>query len=156
MPDAPDESARIESPGALLRDARLEAGLEPAEVAERLNWLPRYVSIIEQDDYGELRNPSFAQGYVRAYGKLLGVNELRLRHAFEEWEQDREDARGRRRVARQPLHLQRTGKGVVVGLATLGLLVAVLWWQNGSEPVTHSAPAMDTTGESATQMSVGE
>ena len=107
-------------------------------------------------------SPSAAQvRRVQAIGFLTEANDLEpqaveLLMALEEWERDREDARGRRRVARQPLHLQRTGKGVVVGLATLGLLVAVLWWQNGSEPVTHSTPGMDTAGESATQMSVGE
>ncbi len=154
MAETRAEAKRAESPGALLRLARQEAGLEPAEVARRLNWLPGYVGIIEQDDYGALRNPSFAQGYVRAYGKLVGVNELRLQQAFAELQSERADELARNRVARQPLHLQRTGKGVVIGLATLALLVAALWWQGGRGTDGTQAEQEAAAG-AATQLSVG-
>ena len=42
-----------------------------------------YVPMIERDDYQGLRSPAFARGYVRAYGKLLELDEEELIAAFE-------------------------------------------------------------------------
>jgi cytoskeleton protein RodZ len=117
------------TPGILLCTARKARGLSEKEVADRLNWMPGYVAIVEADDYKSLRRPAFARGYIKAYGKMLGVDEDMLMDALEQL--DTELAQGDRRVRTKSLQLQRTGAGVVIGLVVLLVLVAVLWWWRG-------------------------
>ena len=115
------------SPGVLLKAAREARNLPECEVAERLNWLPRYVQTIEADDYSVWRSATFARGYVKAYGRLLGVDETKLMQSFDGLTvTNGHDST--RRVTTQPLQLQRTGGGMVIGVVALGLLAAGLWW----------------------------
>ncbi len=132
------------TPGSLLKAARVRRGLSEGEVAERLKILPRYVAVLERDDYEALRNPAFARGYVRSYGRLLGLDIAVLERALAEF--DGEQPGNRRQVQTRPLQLQRTGVGVAVGLAVLFVLVLALWWQRGNfvapdwpEAAEHSA-----------------
>ena len=122
------------TPGALLKAVREEQALATGEVAERLHWLPGYVEIIESDNYQALLSPAFARSYVKAYGRLLALDETQLLDTFDQFCEGRQDVAPRRMQSR-PLQLQRTGFGVIVGLVVLGLLVfALWWWQGGSEP----------------------
>lgn len=115
------------SPGVLLKAAREARNLPEREVAERLNWLPRYVQTIEADDYSVWRSTTFARGYVKAYGRLLNVDETKLMQSFDGLDIAKNGGAARR-VTTQPLQLQRTGGGMVIGLVALGLLAAGLWW----------------------------
>jgi len=130
----------------MLRAARERRGLSTREVSERLNWMPSYADIIERDDYQALRRPTFARGYVMAYGKLMGLDEKRLLAALDQMEAPTAPERRKRR---HPPQLHRTGAGVVWGLVILGLLVAALWWhgRNAEDPTggvraERSAPAV--------------
>lgn len=128
------------SPGAMLRTGRESQGISEREAAERLNWLPRYVSMIELDDYQALRSPAFARGYIRAYGRLLNLDEEELIAAFEVLTDGAFEGGKGRRVTTEPLQLQRTGVGIVVGLVALAMLVAGLWWwQQGAQANAESA-----------------
>ncbi|AQA19673.1 hypothetical protein BST95_16920 [Halioglobus japonicus] len=117
------------TPGSMLRTARISQGLGEREVADRLNLMPNYVDILERDAYDELRSPAFARGYVRSYGQLVGMDEDALLKAFDEYRQG-QGAR-KKRVETKALQLQSTGLGVVIGLATLLLLTAGLWFWRG-------------------------
>ena len=142
----------VPSPGEMLRTARLAQALPPRETADRLNWLPSYVDIIERDDYQALRRPAFARGYVKAYGKLLGLDERELMSAFAAIEGDHSAGAAAPRVApSRPAPLQRTGVGVVVGLVVLSLLLVGLWlWQNQqvATPQNEVAPVSTMENES--------
>ena len=122
------------TPGTILRSARQAQGLNEKEVAERLNWMPGYVAVIERDDYQALRRPAFARGYLKAYGKLLGVDEEELLAAFVQYEDVACELK-RSSPRRPPRQLQHTGPGVVIGLVVLLLLLvaALWWWQGGVE-----------------------
>lgn len=120
-----DTRARM-SPGAMLQAARQARGMSPEEAARRLNWLSEYVTFIERDEFASLRRPAFARGYVRAYGRLLQLDEELLLAAFDTV-QPPADPRPRP-TQRRPQQLQRTGLGIVLGLAVLALLVLALWW----------------------------
>jgi cytoskeletal protein RodZ len=139
-----DVSQQIDAfltPGTLLRQAREEQGIPEREAADRLNLMPNYVGILERDDYAALRSPAFARGYVKAYGKLLGLNEQQLMSSFDQLRESGQIQDGKRkRIETRPLQLQSTGLGVVVGLAVLLLLVVALWWWQG-----------DGAGETVTQ-----
>ena len=120
------------TPGTLLRTAREARRLSEREAADRLNLMPGSVAILERDDYDALRAPAFARGYVKAYGKLLGLNEEELLAAFDQLRAS-DKAREEKRVQTRPLQLQRTGLGVVIGLAVLLLLVLAMWWWRGEQ-----------------------
>ena len=100
------------------------------EMADRLNWMPTYVAMIERDDYQSLRSPAFARGYVKAYGRLLHLDEEQLLGAFDSLRETRETP-VQQRIETRSLQLQHTGLGVAVGLAVLFLLVGALWWWQG-------------------------
>lgn len=144
------------TPGTLLKAAREGQELDPREVAERLNWMPGYVEIIESDNYPALLSPAFARGYVKAYGRLLAVDENQLLDTFDKLRGGSQDLTPKR-VQTRPPQVQRTGFGVIVGLVVLGLLVfALWWWQGGSEsPIKgleqsvegRAAPGMDARSE---------
>lgn len=124
------------SPGAMLQSARQAQGLSAQEVAQRLHWLREYVTLIERDEFASLRRPAFARGYVRAYGRLLGLDENLLLATFDAV---RPAVPPRLSApARRPPQLQKTTLGIVVGLAILALLVLGMWWFQSSLTVGGS------------------
>jgi len=127
--DALQQLDAFTTPGTLLKAAREAQGIPEREAADRLNLMPGYVAILERDDYEALRSPAFARGYVKAYGKMLGLDEEQLMSSFDQLRAAGQPS-GKKRIETRPLQLQRTGLGVVIGLAVLFLLVLVLWlWQ---------------------------
>ena len=134
------------TPGQLLKAARKAKGLPEKETEERLNWAPGYVAIMENDDYQSLRSPAFARGYVKAYGRLVGLDEEQLLSTFDQL-RDATEVEQRKRVETRPLQLQRTGVGVVVGLVVLALLILALWlWQGGRQSEQPLSAAADGAG----------
>ena len=134
----------FQTPGVMLKAARESRGLSPREVADRLHLMPGYPAIIERDDYKALRHPAFARGYVKAYGKLVGVDEKRLLDAYDRLRAG-EQQPPPRTVQARPLQRQYVGLGVIVSLVLLALLVvAVWWWQTvPPEPAPVSATPAD-------------
>ena len=132
------------TPGTLLKAAREAKEMSEREAADRLNWMPGYTAIIERDDFQALRRPAFARGYVKAYGKLLGIDEQQLLDAFDSLQAGAE-VQAQKRVSSRPVQLQRTGLGVIVGLVLLLLLVLAIWWWRG-EPGTVDGFSGGDTG----------
>jgi cytoskeletal protein RodZ len=160
-----DESAQqldaFITPGTLLKAAREQQAIPEREAADRLNLMPGYVAILERDDYQALRSPAFARGYVKAYGKMLGLDEEQLLRVFDEQRASgHAQALEQKRIETRPMQLQRTGLGVMVGVAVLLVLVLALWWWRGdlsslAEPVDDGAEPM-LEGETMDERRVGE
>ncbi len=147
-------------PGSLLRTAREAKGLEQADVASSLNWLPGYVVLIEEDRHQELRSPAFGRGYVKTYARLVGISQPRILRALDEWEEEcgeaaSADAARTARGSRKPPQLQKSGAGVYASLTVLGMLMMGLWfWHDGLPSNTQttavtSQPASSTAGGGA-------
>lgn len=130
------------TPGMLLRAAREARGLTAREAADRLHMMPDYVGILENDDYGSLRSPAFARGYLKSYCRLLELEEEEVLALYDRTA-PHPDSVTADRCVRRPPQLQRTGLGVVTGLAVLLLLVLFLWWQGADEESLHR-PAVET------------
>ena len=139
MIDGATQLDAFNTPGLLLKAARERQGYSEREAADRLNLMPDYVGIIERDEYQALRSPSFARGYVRAYCRLLELDESLLLSLFDELQGSSSEVT--KRIETQSLQLHRTGKGVVIGLGILFLLVLALWWW-GNESAAEPAPAV--------------
>jgi cytoskeleton protein RodZ len=104
---------------------------------------------VEEDHFDVLRNAAFARGYVKAYGRILGVNEAELLAAFDGLQAARRGSGAGRPVRRTPPQLQRVGLGIATGLFILLLLVIALWWRGGpGQSATETAPV---SSESAAQ-----
>jgi len=155
-----EEAARqldaFTTPGTLLKAAREAQGIGERDAADRLNLMPGYVAILERDDYHALRSPPFARGYVKAYGKLLGLDEEQLLDCFDQLREG-DQVQEQKQVVTRPLQLQRTGLGVVTGLAVLLLLVLALWWWQGGEAEgVDSAAQQSIQGEPVAPPTTGE
>ena len=146
-----DELRQVDAfttPGTLLKAAREAQNIPEREAAERLNLMPGYVAILERVDYQALRSPAFARGYVKAYGKMLGLDEDELLSLFDQL-RDSDQTQVRKRIETRPLQLQRTGVGVVIGLVVLFLLVLALWLWQGGQGTVISALDNDAAGQLA-------
>lgn len=60
-------------PGAFLAAEREKRGISIEQIATKLNLRVQVLSFLEQDQYAELPEPVFVQGYIRAYCKYLGI-----------------------------------------------------------------------------------
>lgn len=64
--------------GEKLRDARMALGMELAEVAARTRVPLRHLEGIEASDYSGLPSSTYAMGFVRAYARAVGADEVAL------------------------------------------------------------------------------
>ncbi len=84
---APQSEAAVPSsnnPGETLRIARESKNLSLQSVAQQLNLSERALARIEAGDFSQLPGHTFARGYVRAYAKLLGLDQNRLVQEFDQ------------------------------------------------------------------------
>lgn len=72
----PDEATTSEIPplGPVLRAAREARGESLYDVAAMLKLSVRQLQAIEEERFGELPGPAFAKGFVRNYGRHLGID----------------------------------------------------------------------------------
>lgn len=71
------------NPGETLRTAREQKNWTLAAVAQQLNLSERSLAQIEAGDFSQLPGLTFARGYVRAYAKLLGLDQNRVVQEFD-------------------------------------------------------------------------
>jgi cytoskeleton protein RodZ len=124
------------NPGETLRKARESRGWTIAEVAAQLNLTPQRLGQVEQGAFDKLPGHTFARGYVRAYAKLLEVDQNRLVLEFDQFTGS--DAAGSSvhslgRIEEPVSYSQRILRMVsfVLLLALAGF--SFFWWQEQAE-----------------------
>ena len=140
------EQSPEQTPGGMLRQARAAAGISAREMADRLNWLPRYVSAIEENRFDEMRGTAFVRGYLRAYGKMLGVDQQELLSAYTAMALPEQTLAISASTDRQEPFTRRPIVGISASIAGAILVVMVfLWWQGDSgqgDGATAESPAV--------------
>lgn len=124
------------NPGETLRLAREEKGWQVAEVASQLNLAPHSLLQLEAGEFERLPGHTFARGYVRAYAKLLGLDQAALVAQFDHYTGTNASGSIVHSLGHvpEPLRLSRT----VLRLASTVLLLLLLllgyfWWQERPE-----------------------
>lgn len=123
-----------EPPGTRLRRERERQGLSLEEVAEQLNLRPAVVTGLEEDRYDQVPIATYRRGYLRAYAKLLGLDDTRVA-------QDYDALHGRDDLDRKvtpPSYRSQPPSRIgawVFKLVTLIIIVGLigltlLWWQS--------------------------
>ena len=121
------------NPGETLRQARESNGWTLAEVALKLNLTVSSLSNLEAGAFDKLPGHTFARGYIRAYAKLLGMDQAALVHEFDVYTGTDSTGSSVHSLGRieEPVRVSHT----ILRIVSLLLLLAVigggfLWWQD--------------------------
>ena len=68
----------IDRVGQKLQSARLAANLDLTDISERTRIPMRHLDAIERSDFGALPSFTYAAGFVRAYARTVGLDEVSL------------------------------------------------------------------------------
>lgn len=80
---AKETGIETQTPGQLLRQARIQSQLSEQDVADSLNLKLIVVQTIEQDHFDQMPAATFTKGYLRSYAKLLGVDDQQVISLYE-------------------------------------------------------------------------
>ena len=120
------------NPGETLRKARESKNLAQAEVAQQLNLTLRALTQVEAGAFDKLPGHTFARGYIRAYAKLLELDQDRLVADFDAYTGTDSAGSSVHALGRieEPTHLaQSLLRFVCVGLLLGLLVVGFFWWR---------------------------
>jgi len=121
------------NPGDTLRQARESNGWSLAEVALKLNLTTTSLGNLETGAFDKLPGHTFARGYIRAYAKLLGIDQAVLVQEFDQFtgtDSQGSNVHGLGRIE-EPVRVSHT----ILRIVSLLLLIAVIgggfvWWQD--------------------------
>jgi cytoskeleton protein RodZ len=121
------------NPGETLRQARESNGWSLAEVALKLNLTVNSLSNLEAGAFDKLPGHTFARGYIRAYAKLLGMDQTVLVQQFDQSTGTDSQGSSVHSLGRieEPVRVSHT----ILRIVSLLLLIAVIgggfvWWQD--------------------------
>jgi cytoskeleton protein RodZ len=124
------------NPGESLRITRENKGWTIPEVAAQLNLTPQRLGQIEDGAFDKLPGHTFARGYIRAYGKLLGMDQARLVLEFDQFTGSNAAGSNVHSLGRidQPLsHSQHILRFVVLAMLLVLAGVGLYWWQEQAQ-----------------------
>lgn len=133
------------NPGETLRQARESNGWSLAEVALKLNLTVTSLSNLEAGAFDKLPGHTFARGYIRAYAKLLGMDQTVLVQQFDQ--STGTDSQGSNVHAlgriEEPVRVSHT----ILRIVSLLLLIAVIgggfvWWQDQTSQRTKDLASL--------------
>ncbi|NES09895.1 helix-turn-helix domain-containing protein, partial [Pseudomonas laurentiana] len=128
-------AATRENPGEILRQARENRGWSQAEVAHKLNLTVSSLNNLEAGAFDKLPGHTFARGYIRAYAKLLDMDQAALVQAFDQCTGTHAQGSDVHALGRieEPVRLSHNilrGVSLVLLLAVVG--GGYFWWQDQS------------------------
>ncbi|WP_397449560.1 helix-turn-helix domain-containing protein [Pseudomonas sp. NA-150] len=130
------------NPGETLRQGRESKNWSLPDVASRLNLTVTSLSNVESGDFEKLPGHTFARGYIRAYAKLLGLDQTLLVQQFDHYTGTDGQGSNVHSLGRieEPVRLSHN----ILRIVSLLLLIVLVgagffWWQDqaamrGKEP----------------------
>ncbi|MCE5984035.1 RodZ family helix-turn-helix domain-containing protein [Pseudomonas wadenswilerensis] len=126
-------AATRENPGEILRQARESRDWSQVEVARKLNLTVSSLNNLEAGAFDKLPGHTFARGYIRAYAKLLDMDQAALVQAFDQCTGTHAQGSDVHALGRieEPVRLSHN----ILRIVSLVLLVVVIgggffWWQD--------------------------
>jgi cytoskeleton protein RodZ len=132
------------NPGETLRKGRESKNWSLPDVASRLNLTVTSLSNVETGNFDKLPGNTFARGYIRAYAKLLGLDQTALVQQFDHYTGTDSQGSNVHSLGRieEPVRLSHN----ILRIVSLLLLVVLVgagffWWQDqasmrGKDPVS--------------------
>lgn len=127
------------NPGDTLRQARESKGWALAEVAAQLHLTEQALHQLEAGAFDKLPGHTFARGYVRAYAKLLDMDQTQLVSEFDQFTGSDASGSSVHSLGRieEPVRLSQN----ILKIVSLCLLLALgagafFWWQAGAGKVS--------------------
>ncbi|MWV11556.1 DUF4115 domain-containing protein [Pseudomonas sp. R-28-1W-6] len=127
------------NPGDTLRKARESKGWALTEVAAQLHLTEQALHQLETGAFDKLPGHTFARGYVRAYAKLLGMDQAPLVSEFDQFTGSDASGSSVHSLGRieEPVRLSQS----ILKIVSLCLLLvlgvgAFFWWQAGAGKVS--------------------
>ncbi len=130
------------NPGETLRKARESKNMAQADAAEQLNLTLRALTQVEVGAFDKLPGHTFARGYIRAYAKLLELDQDRLVAEFDAFTGTDSAGSNVHALGRieEPKHLAHSLLRLVSIALLLGLLaMSFFWWQEQSSDKNNDA-----------------
>jgi cytoskeleton protein RodZ len=131
------------SPGQLLLQGRLQAGLTQEQIAKELYMTVYKVKALETDDYSRLSSDTFARGYIRAYANLVKIDVVLVLAAYDQF------VDGLKPKTELPVQVTAAETGhrgawqflLVIGAFFLGLWLISVWFFDNHSEAQYAAPA---------------
>jgi cytoskeleton protein RodZ len=123
------------NPGETLRKARENRNWSLADVAGQLNLTSQKLGQLEAGQFDQLPGHTFARGYVRAYAKLLGMDQTLIVQEFDQYTGTNASGSSVHGLGRieEPMRLSQNLLRLVCFLLLLALAGGgFLWWQDQS------------------------
>ncbi|MBH9345352.1 helix-turn-helix domain-containing protein [Pseudomonas aeruginosa] len=144
-------TASRQNPGETLRQAREQKGLSLSQVAGQLNLTENSLRQLENGAFDKLPGHTFSRGYIRAYAKLMGLDQAELVNSFDHFTGTNASGSTVQSLGRvaEPVRLSRNVLRIV-SLLLLALLIGFgyFWWQE------HSTRNPETAGLSLEHVEV--
>lgn len=142
-----------DSPGAILKQAREQAGLSERRVAEQLKLLPQQIALLERNQFAAFNGDIFCKAHIRAYANLLGLDAGSLLEQYRDLV-SAADSDPTPNSAVAPV--QRPGRGHSLrywALALVGLVAAALWFYQPRQgnPAVSVNTVVDPNDQSSLQ-----
>lgn len=124
------------SSGEMLRQGRERMQLSQQDVAKRLRLRLAIIEDLEQDRLNKHVAATFARGYLRAYARLVQVDEAQLFKVYEQMDLEGQGEQPMqsfsRRTSQQTHDNRLMAVTYIIGAVIIGSAV-IFWWQNTAE-----------------------
>lgn len=144
-PENESESA-TETPGQLLREGRERLKLSTEQVAERLRLRHQIVLDLEQDLFSKYVASTFTRGYLRAYARLLEIDDERVLRAYDNLGFDQNPTQTMQSFSRRTRQQTQDNRLMLLTYIIIALIIGsaiIFWLQNRDEaPAADSQPSL--------------
>ncbi|QPG06469.1 DUF4115 domain-containing protein [Salinimonas marina] len=152
-----------QTPGKMLREARLQQGLSQQDVAAKLFLKAHTIEHIESDKIDESMSVTFTKGYVRNYAKFLGIDHEKVIEEFNRLHTATKPPAALQSFSQRVAKQAHDDRWMMVTWVILLLLIAavVVWWYQQDDNTTQqnasvSAPATSVTARERESKGVSE
>ncbi|KMT64785.1 RodZ domain-containing protein [Catenovulum maritimum] len=138
------------TPGRLLREGRIEAGFSEQDVADSLNLKLDIVRAIESNDFTKIAAPTFAKGYLRAYSKLIGVDDALAVELYNQMGLDKANqSAGMKSFSMRTKRESNDSKLMLVSYIIIIIVIgmAVVWWWQQKPQASNALVEQDSLAQ---------